>query len=496
MKNHQIGFLKHTGVIGLIITISAILLSVLLSGYVMFSPGNLSQFSSGDQLGGVDSHDDLSRECRTCHPPPWSNTIQDDLCLECHQSVERQLTDEHSLHGSLGSMELIENCRDCHPEHLGSSSSLTRYEGEGFPHDLVGISLQSHSLPSLDQEISCRDCHAERYRDFSLSRCTDCHTQIDAAFTSNHDAAFGGECLDCHDGLESINSSYAHTEGEFTLSGAHASISCVSCHQGSGSIKEFPLTPSSCLSCHSDKDTHPYPLAFSCESCHSPTSWVTIHFDHNQVGFDLAGGHSQLTCVSCHANLLFEGSSSACFACHEQDEPHQLLFGTVCEECHTPLSWDRIVFDHIGPYAELCATCHETDKPDNHYPGQCSACHQPSAWLPATFNHLDTGATDCLSCHPGDAPANHYEGQCSFCHDTASWLPAYFNHAFPITHGGTQNSCSTCHLSSYYPAYTCYGCHEHNQTEIRNEHEGISNLENCIRCHPDGQKHEDSGDDD
>lgn len=496
MKIQQIGILKHAGMIGLAMTLSAILLSLLISGYAIFSPGNLNQVSSGEQLGGVDSHYDLSAECQVCHPAPWSKTLQNDLCLECHLDVASELADQGSLHGSLVAMDLIENCRDCHPEHLGLSSSLTIYDGEGFPHDLIGISLRSHTDPSLDRSLSCRDCHPASYRDFSLSICTDCHAEIDSPFLANHTSSFGGDCLACHDGLESINSAYAHTYGNFTLSGVHSTISCDSCHQGNGSLADFRLTASSCSSCHTSGDIHPDPLAFSCEACHTPTSWSEIHFEHSQAGYGLIGGHAEIRCDACHANLLFEGTSSDCFSCHAQEEPHQLLFGTMCEECHTPLSWDKIVFDHIGPNVEFCSTCHETDQPEPHYSGQCSGCHQTSAWLPASFDHQVANATDCLSCHLGDTPVNHFEGQCSYCHDTTGWLPSFFSHAFPLTHGNTQSTCSTCHLSSYYSTYTCYGCHEHNQTEIRNEHEGVSNLENCIRCHPDGRKHEDGGDDD
>lgn len=496
MKNQRIGFLRHAGLFGLILTSLAILLSLLLSGFSIFSPGNLSLESSGEQLGGVESHFDLSSSCSSCHPPPWSKTVQNDLCLECHQGVEIQLTDEHSLHGSMWFVNLINNCRDCHPEHLGLNSYLTNYEGEGFPHHLVGISLNSHSDPGLDQEIICRDCHPVSFSAFTQDTCTDCHVEIDATFVTNHLSGFGGKCLACHDGQETINSTYAHDQGDFNLTGAHSTIACDSCHHGSGSIKEFQQTPSDCLSCHWQEDIHQPPLSFTCEKCHTPSTWAAIHFDHSLTGFELIGGHSELACDACHANLLFEGNSTDCYSCHEQDEPHQLLFGTGCEQCHVPDSWDRIVFDHNGPYADLCSTCHDADKPEMHFSGQCSTCHQTSAWLPASFDHQDANATDCLSCHIGDAPANHFGGQCSFCHDTTSWLPAFFNHTFPLTHGGTQSTCSTCHPSNYYPAYTCYGCHEHNQTEIRNEHEGISNLENCIRCHPDGQKHEDGGSDD
>jgi hypothetical protein len=46
--------------------------------------------------------------------------------------------------------------------------------------------------------------------------------------------------------------------------------------------------------------------------------------------------------------------------------------------------------------------------------------------------------------------------------------------------------------------YTCYGCHEHNPSEIEQEHreEGISDFQNCVACHPTGREKEGSGGDD
>jgi hypothetical protein len=46
-----------------------------------------------------------------------------------------------------------------------------------------------------------------------------------------------------------------------------------------------------------------------------------------------------------------------------------------------------------------------------------------------------------------------------------------------------------CHESTY-SQYSCYGCHEHQQAEIVEEHqeEGISGgeLSACFQCHEDG----------
>ena len=74
------------------------------------------------------------------------------------------------------------------------------------------------------------------------------------------------------------------------------------------------------------------------------------------------------------------------------------------------------------------------------------------------------------------------------------WSPARYdrNHTFPTNHGeqGTI-PCQTCHPESL-SAYTCYSCHGHDQMETERKHreEGINDLQDCMRCHPTGEKEE------
>jgi hypothetical protein len=190
----------------------------------------------------------------------------------------------------------------------------------------------------------------------------------------------------------------------------------------------------------------------------------------------------------------YQGASSTCYSCHAGDEPHSGQFGDDCAACHVVTSWQEVTFSHEGDYAVDCIACHTADKPARHYSGQCSACHSTSAWQPASFNHQVAGATDCVSCHFGDRPRNHFGGQCSTCHSTNAWTPASFKHTFPLNHGGANRNCQLCHSNNVYTTYTCYGCHEHSAAEIQKEHEGISNLNNCVRCHWDGREHDEDDD--
>ena len=46
----------------------------------------------------------------------------------------------------------------------------------------------------------------------------------------------------------------------------------------------------------------------------------------------------------------------------------------------------------------------------------------------------------------------------------------------------------SCHSGDDYRRYTCYGCHEHTPSRVREQHleEGIRDFENCTACHRGG----------
>jgi len=101
----------------------------------------------------------------------------------------------------------------------------------------------------------------------------------------------------------------------------------------------------------------------------------------------------------------------------------------------------------------------------------------------------------CNGCHvePDDSLHQKIEGNCSSCHTQERWTPATFDHdkyfRFDRDH---TTVCSTCHIDDDYRDYTCYGCHEHSRSKIREEHveEGIDDYENCAECHRSGDEDE------
>ena len=103
------------------------------------------------------------------------------------------------------------------------------------------------------------------------------------------------------------------------------------------------------------------------------------------------------------------------------------------------------------------------------------------------------GKNNCNDCHKNPTDAFHADlkDNCSKCHGTDKWVPSTFNHSSYFILDKNHNAkCTVCHTSNNYKAYTCYGCHEHTQSKIIQEHneEGISNINNCVSCHKSGNE--------
>lgn len=114
------------------------------------------------------------------------------------------------------------------------------------------------------------------------------------------------------------------------------------------------------------------------------------------------------------------------------------------------------------------------------------------------FSHDLLGAElqrQCSGCHlnPGDTLHRRIKGNCAQCHRIDGWAPANFEHArYFFLDRDHDTTCETCHLNGDYGRYTCYGCHEHSRSRIREEHfeEGIRNFGSCVECHRSGDEDE------
>ncbi len=511
MKKKPLGCLTANGLIALVITLLLIGGVGFVNGGSMFTPGELSAHS-GEPLGGVTSHADLESQCSTCHAAPWGAEKMGDLCMACHTEIQTEMQNPSSLHGTLMQDDPALQCRACHPEHRGPDAALVEMDPTTFPHEVTGFALTAHAQNADGTAFDCDDCHLQNVGVFETAVCTDCHQQIDSAFTEAHTAAYGTDCLACHDGVETLGANFDHNQADFKLIGKHATTDCASCHSSAHAINDFKNTPSECVACHQKDDAHAGNFGSDCAACHTPENWEATSFDHNLLDFKLEGSHARVECEQCHANNVYQGTPTDCYVCHQKDDEHNGQFGTDCAACHTTSDWDNVSFDHNsfafkleGQHANVecqqchinnvyqgtptdCYACHQKDDQHNGQFGtDCAACHTTSDWDNVNFDHA--GLTDCAACHT--APVNHYPGQCSDCHNTDTFAGATFNHTFPIYHEGANGDCATCHPGNDTRSYTCVSCH--NQQEMISEHskEGIGDISNCVRCHADGREHDD-----
>jgi hypothetical protein len=182
-----------------------------------------------------------------------------------------------------------------------------------------------------------------------------------------------------------------------------------------------------------------------------------------------------------------------CFACHT---PLRGASATRCMTCHVPAEIGirttkgqpvRGVHPKVAFHAQLQSA-------------DCMACHTDHAAIllaqskPGNFDHSlfkPDVAKQCASCHtkPEDGLHAAITSGCGQCHATSAWKPASFAHdRYFVLDANHKVACATCHIGDQFKRYTCYGCHEHQATQIIAEHaeEGVRNIEHCARCHRGG----------
>jgi hypothetical protein len=347
---------------------------------------------------------------------------------------------------------------------------------------------------------NCNACHVAPWESATMAdRCITCHMEIgeqmrDAAtvhgtVTHNNPNLGCRHCHPEHRGADAQltlmdDASFPHDVMGFSLNGhrltaAREPFTCDDCHHGD--VTMFNLE--TCDACHRQMDlgfmtAHTLSFGSACLDCHDGVDRLGKNFDHRVFSFKLTGKHVGVACVQCHINARdfgdFPVTLQDCYSCHHTDEPHEGRFGVDCAACHTVDGWSPASFDHNLSNFPLTGA---------HTKAACENCHSSGQ-----FQGL---STSCVSCHAEPAfHAGQFGTDCAVCHGTVAWTPAEFNgqHSFPLNHGDGA-TCATCHPSSF-TTYTCYGCHEHDEGEVREKHldEGINNFQNCMECHPTGEK--------
>ncbi|MBE0571208.1 MAG: hypothetical protein IH618_06655 [Ignavibacteriaceae bacterium] len=313
---------------------------------------------------------------------------------------------------------------------------------------------------------------------------------------SPHGDDFDYDCELCHEPtswkIDVKKVQFDHSITKFELAGQHKAADCRSCHTN----LEFSKINSDCISCHTD--LHQGTVGKDCSKCHTSKSWMVedINGLHQKGRFPLLGNHLTADCQQCHSryvDLYFEPLNTDCFACHGSDFSiaHNPNDSKDCENCHsiTASEWTALNVDHDffplvgGHQISNCFACHEQGGSFTGLSPECVSCHLDTYNATTNPNHISIGfPTDCIQCHTING-----------------WSPATFDHDgpyFPIytgKHAGEWNACADCHeVPGNYSVFTCISCHEHNQQDMDDEHQGVQGYiyesGACLTCHPTGEK--------
>jgi hypothetical protein len=375
---------------------------------------------------------------------------------------------------------------DCSLCHLGGDWQTLRADF-AFDHE----QQTGTPLRGAHAAVRCLYCHNDRgpVQQFAAKGCAGCHEDV-------HRGQLGRQCKDCHDEQTWRPSEQIakHDRTRFPLVGAHVAVACFRCHPGA-QVGNFSGASSACEHCHAQDvarsqtfDHRAQGFDQDCQQCHRPIAWLPAAFAH-PASFPLTGSHGGRRCNDCHTPATWQGLSTQCVSCHQDDyagttdPPHQSAgFATTCEQCHSTLGWSPAAFQHSASFPLS----------GGHAGRRCTDCHAGGVWagLPTT----------CISCHldawqrttsPNHAAAK-FPTECQQCHTTNGWRPATFDHSFPIS-GPHRLSCIECHRTpNQFQVYSCTHCHEHSQGEMAGEHEEVSGYTwestACVRCHPNGRK--------
>lgn len=485
--NRQHPFFSPLGCLGGSVLIAGLVVAVVLTGGLIFSPGDLTAYAeNGRPLQGFRSHAEFQADCHQCHAPFQGVTAE--RCERCHTEVQAERAAGQGLHGRLEPAAAA-RCADCHPDHEGAAYDPTTLAIKQFDHTLTRFQLKRHLVDYADAPLECQACHRVPGYDFVLANCGECHAAHDVAFMQGHQAAFGGDCLACHDG-EDQTTGFDHAQTQFPLRGRHAPLACGECHTAAVAAAD---TPQACAGCHTAPESHAGVFADQCADCHAAEGWSPANlpgfpaFSHSQTGFQLVN-HLQdyagqpLACAACHAPPAFSLNGQACVDCHRAADAafmdqHLLDYGPDCVSCHDGAG-NMKNFDHATVFA----------LDGGHAALQCEQCHAERRFRGTP--------RECSGCHAEpEVHAGVFGLKCEACHTTAAWSPAQLTqHTFPLDHGEQgEIACETCHTARY-TEYTCYGCHDHDPAETLREHNevnlGATPLEACAVCHPTGREKE------
>jgi hypothetical protein len=275
------------------------------------------------------------------------------------------------------------------------------------------------------------------HSNFLVSSCILCHINDRPITIPIHGNEL--DCVRCHSAEKNIT---GLTTWLNVKTFDHSNVSnCITCHE---SRRPISLQPHSSGN-WGEKD--------DCMSCHSPTKWNIVFFDHSK---------ELVSCVECHRNSIKDDRPLI------KNEHPSLKYNTLdCASCHNKDKWNNLSFNHHKPFPSSCINCHEKQRPDSHInntiiPGMknadCESCHTSSnTWSEhSSFDHEIRKPVSCSQCHIINLPSvlhpspvgNYSKIDCFNCHTyslsplgSKSWTKIIFTRL----HKPDPVACVLCH---------------------------------------------------
>ena len=426
-------------------------------------------------------------------------------CVDCHNRMghpfpsPEDLVDEALADGRLDPdlpyakkemVDLLDGDYASRDEALDAVAQLrSRYEAE-HPDVAASMSDQIDEAARLAQELVQRLAFEEpgvtwqsfpdngKHKDFA--GCFRCH---DGKHLGSDGQSIRLHCNICHSIPVTIGTSDRPPEMPLTTVQEPAS------HLETNFMAEHRFQASSeCVQCHGEIQFGDDDSSFCANSACHGRAWPVVELDAAfPHPIELVGKHAEVWCHDCHEGV--RKPEYDCANCHQPPmDPH---FGTVCEDCHTPLGWEQADlgdFQHPvaleGAHTNLsCSDCHTAGQELTY---ECAACHQPpsdthfgpsceNCHTPAGFR----GATLPPELHPVPLVGAHPRATCDVCHASGQRVPEYICsncHRPPEDH--LVGTCDICHTPEGWAQSASFIV---NQTpEIPHD---ISGLDNCLQCH-------------
>jgi hypothetical protein len=196
-----------------------------------------------------DKHHEV--KCESCHRPGAGKIEWPTRCAACHAEDDQRKGHK----GRLG-----EKCESCHTEQGWSLTKFQHNRDTRYP------------LVEKHQAVKCTQCHqAPLYREKTPSTCASCHHKDDV-----HKGNLGASCDKCHSERGWKFTRFEHDKDtSFKLEGAHASVSCKSCHS---TRDDEHFTPGkTCQACHVKDDVHFKSFGQACQDCHNAVNWKQVN---------------------------------------------------------------------------------------------------------------------------------------------------------------------------------------------------------------------------